>query len=145
MKFGGPAGYGTHCTVGPVTKGPPFCSSENVCFSILAGMRSCIAASAFSACLPAPPHELDVYLHKPAIAHIRRFLDNDVYHAQLHETPTHCRQCVQKAGHFMNLAAFAKEGGNGLLGLANSLREQCEELVRRGGERVCLRLLVEMQ
>ena len=32
MNLGGPAGYGTHCTVGPVTKGSPFCSSENVCF-----------------------------------------------------------------------------------------------------------------
>ena len=39
MKFGGPVGYETHCTVGLVTKGPPFCSSEDVCFSIPAGMK----------------------------------------------------------------------------------------------------------
>ena len=58
MNLGRPTGYETHCTVGLVTKGPPFCSSEHVCFSIPAGMRPCIAALAFSACLPAPPHEL---------------------------------------------------------------------------------------
>ena len=81
-------------------------------------------------------NELDVYLREPAIAHIRRFLDNDFYHAKLHEIPTHCKQCMQKVGHFMNSAAFAAEGGNGFLGLAKSLREQCEEVVRRSGERL---------
>ena len=32
MNLGGPTGYETHCTVGLVTKGPPFCSSEHACF-----------------------------------------------------------------------------------------------------------------
>ena len=32
MNLGGNAGYGPHCTVGAVTKYPPFCSCENVYF-----------------------------------------------------------------------------------------------------------------
>ena len=32
MNLGGYTGYGPHCTVGAVTKYPPFCSCENVYF-----------------------------------------------------------------------------------------------------------------
>ena len=78
----------------------------------------------------------DVYPHETAIAHIRRFLDNDFCHAPLHETPAHFRQRMQQVENFMNSAAFAAEGGDGLLRLAKSRRERCEEVVRRGGKRL---------
>ena len=43
---------------------------------------------------------------------------------------------MQQVENFMNSAAFAAEGGDGLLGLAKSRRERCEEVVRRGGKRL---------
>ena len=78
----------------------------------------------------------NVFPHETAIAHIWRLLDNDFSHTQLHESPAHFRLRMQKMEDFMNSAAFSAEGGRGLLGLAKSLRERCEEVVRRGGERL---------
>ena len=43
---------------------------------------------------------------------------------------------VERVEHFMNSDEFAKDGGRGLLGLAKDLRWRCEELIRRGGERI---------
>ena len=68
--------------------------------------------------------------------YIRRLLDNEFCHAQLHESPAHFMQRMQKVEDFTNSTALAAEGGRGLWGLAKSLRERCEEVVRRGGARL---------
>ena len=78
----------------------------------------------------------DVNPHETAIAHIRRLLDNDFSHTQLHESPGHFRLRMQKMEDFMNSDALSAEGGRGLLGLAKSLRERCDKVVRRGGQRL---------
>ncbi len=43
---------------------------------------------------------------------------------------------VQQVEDHMNSAAFAAIGGQGLMGLAKELRNRCEELKRRQGERL---------
>ena len=78
----------------------------------------------------------DVYPHETAISHIRRLLDNDFCHPKLHESPAHFRQRMQKVEDYMNSNAFAGEGGDGLLGLTKSLRDRCEDVIKRGGERL---------
>ena len=43
---------------------------------------------------------------------------------------------MHRVERFMNSQAFAREGGGrGLQGLARSLRERCDEVIRRKGER----------
>ncbi len=78
----------------------------------------------------------DVYPHETAIAHVRRLLDTDFAHTNLHETPAHFRQRAQQVEDHMNSDAFTAPGGTGLLGLAKELRSRCEEVVRRGGQRI---------
>ena len=56
----------------------------------------------------------DVYPHETASAHIRRLLDNDFSHTQLHESPAHFRFRMQRMENFMNSAAFSVEGGRGV-------------------------------
>ena len=55
---------------------------------------------------------------------------------QQHETPTQFRQRIQKVEDHMNSDAFAAPDGNGLLGLAKSLRSRCEAVVEAKGERL---------
>ena len=43
---------------------------------------------------------------------------------------------MQQVEDHMNSAAFAAIGGQGLMGLAKELRNWCEELKRRQGERL---------
>ena len=43
---------------------------------------------------------------------------------------------MQQVEDHMNSAAFAAIGGQGLMGLAKELRNRCEELKRRQGERL---------
>ena len=74
--------------------------------------------------------------HETAIAHIRRLLDTDFAYTKLHETPEHFRRRMQQVEDHMNSDAFAAPGGQGLLGLAKELRSRCEEMIRRGGQRV---------
>ena len=55
---------------------------------------------------------------------------------QQRETPTQLRQRIQKVEDHMNSDAFAAPDGNGLLGLAKSLRSRCEAVVEAKGERL---------
>ena len=41
---------------------------------------------------------------------------------------------MQKVEDYTNSNAFAGEGGDGLLGLTKSLRDRCEDVIKRGGE-----------
>ena len=76
------------------------------------------------------------YLHETVIAHIRRLLDGQFAHSQLHESPEHLTQRMQKVEDCMNSPSFAACGGQGLTGLAKDLRTRCEEVRRRQGERI---------
>ena len=78
----------------------------------------------------------DVYLHETVIAHIRRLLDGQFAHSQLHECPEHFTQRMQKVEDYMNSSSFSACGGRGLMGLAKDLRTRCEEVRRRQGERI---------
>ncbi len=78
----------------------------------------------------------DVYLHETAIAHIRKLLDGKFAHNLLHEPPGHFIGRMQQVEDHMNSATFAAIGGQGLMELAKELRNRCEELKRRQGERL---------
>ena len=73
---------------------------------------------------------------RAGIAHIRKLLDSKFAHNQLHEPPGHFIGRMQRVEDHMNSAAFAAIGGQGLMGLAKELRNRCEELKRRQGERL---------
>ena len=77
-----------------------------------------------------------VYLHETVIAHVRELLDGRFAHSQLHETPGHFTQRMQKVEDYMNSSSFTACGGRGLTGLAKDLRTRCEEARRRQGERI---------
>ena len=74
--------------------------------------------------------------HETALAHMRRLLDKDFAHTKLHETLAHFRQRMQRVEDHMNSDAFAAPGGAGLIGFARELRSQCEEVMRRQGQRI---------
>ena len=78
----------------------------------------------------------DVYIHETAIAHVRRLLDNDFCHSDLHESPAHFKRRMQKVEDHMNSPAFAAADGGGLPSLAKDLRERCELLIELKGERL---------
>ncbi len=68
-----------------------------------AGFRSWVSSSADSAQWLVKKFG-DVYLHETCIAHIRRLLDGDFAHQQLHETPTHFMQRMRQVEDHMNSA-----------------------------------------
>ena len=76
----------------------------------------------------------DVYLHETAIAHIRRLLDGDFAHNQLHETRAHFAGRMRQVQEYTNSPSFAACGGQGLMGLAKDLRTRCELVVSLQGE-----------
>ena len=78
----------------------------------------------------------DVYIHETVISHVRRLLDGEFAHRQVHETPEHFKVRMDKVVRHMNSAAFVACGGSGVSGLAKQLRDRCEEVVRRKGERL---------
>jgi hypothetical protein len=78
----------------------------------------------------------DVYLHETLISHIRRLLNTNFAATRLDETPVQFRARMQKVEDYLNSAAFAQPGGSGLDGLARELRERCEEVIKRKGERL---------
>ena len=53
-----------------------------------AGFRSWVGSGADSAARMVKKFG-DVYLHETAVAHVRRLLDTDFAHRQVHETPAH--------------------------------------------------------
>ena len=70
------------------------------------------------------------------ISHMRRLLDTEFAANKIFETPAQFRVRMQKVEDHLNSDEFAREDGRGLLGLAKDLRSRCEEVVRRGGERL---------
>ena len=78
----------------------------------------------------------DVYLHETVISHIRRLLDTEFAAKCFPETYARFRMRMAKVVAHMTSAAFSPKGGRGLLGLAKSLHDRCEEVVRKNGERI---------
>ena len=78
----------------------------------------------------------DVYPHETAISHVRRLLDTEYMCARTHETEQQFRLRMRKVERHMNSTAFAAVGGRGLLGLCKGMRSRCEDVIRRGGERI---------
>lgn len=79
----------------------------------------------------------DVYLHETAISHIRRLLREKFVCMRIGETFLQFKRRMKLVEEYMNSDAFAREpDGRGLLGLAKDLRPRCEEMRKRGGERL---------
>ena len=62
--------------------------------------------------------------------------DGELCHRQVHGTPVHFKGRMQREEDYMNSPSFAACGGQGLMGLAKELRDRCEEVIRRQGERL---------
>ena len=70
-------------------------------------------------------------------SHIHRLLDTDFACRRLHETRAPFAARAKKVEKYMNSAKFkAKEGGRGLMGLAQDLRARCQQVVDKEGERI---------
>ena len=78
----------------------------------------------------------DVYVHETLISHIRRLLNTEFASTKLCESPAHFRMRMQKVEDHLNSPSFAQQGGSGLLGLAKELRDRCEAVIEREGERL---------
>ena len=55
---------------------------------------------------------------------------------KLHKSTEHFKARMQQVEDHMNSDAFAAPDGRGLLGLAKELRSRCEDMIRRGGQRI---------
>ena len=78
----------------------------------------------------------DVYIHETAISPVRRLLDGELVHNQIHEAPAHFRKRMQQVEDYMNSPDFKAPDGAGLLGLAKQLLPRCRALVDARGERL---------
>ena len=78
----------------------------------------------------------DVYPHETLIANIRRLLDEDFVSNSLCETPQHFRARMQQVENHLNSKDFAAADGGGLPALAKSLRDRCQDVINRHGERI---------
>ena len=78
----------------------------------------------------------DVYPHETLIANIRRLLDEDFCCRSLCETPQHFRERMRKVENHCNSKDFAAADGRGLLALTKSLRDRCQQVIDREGERI---------
>ena len=63
-------------------------------------------------------------------------LDNEFATTKLYETPAQFLERMQKVETHLNSPGFAAVGGGGLLALAKSLQERCEEVMKRLGARI---------
>lgn len=77
-----------------------------------------------------------MYLHETLIAHTRRLLDTDFAVNRLGETPAHFHRRMKRVEDQLNSDAFTGVGGRGLAGLARGLRDRCEEVIKRKGQRL---------
>ena len=77
----------------------------------------------------------DVYLHETVISHIRRLLDTDFASDRLDESRGHFAGRMRRVEDHMNSKAF-DAGGGGLDGLADDLRERCQQVIDLQGERL---------
>ena len=78
----------------------------------------------------------DVYLHETAVAHVRRLLDGQFAHNQVHETAAHFKGRMERIADYLNSPHFAARDGTGLMGLAKELRPRCQALIKAKGERL---------
>ena len=78
----------------------------------------------------------DVYVHETLISHIRRLVNAEFASTKLCESPAHFRMRMQKVEDHLNSPSFPQPGGSGLLGLAKELRDRCEAVIEREGERL---------
>ena len=78
----------------------------------------------------------DVYPHETLIANIRRLLDEDFCCRSLCETPRHFRERMRKVENHCNSKDFVAADGRGLHALAKSLRDRCQQVIDREGERI---------
>ena len=78
----------------------------------------------------------DLHLHETVISHIRRLLSTKFVCDHIDETVPQFKRRMQKVQDFMNSDEFCTSNGNGLEGLSKQLLWRCEELKRRGGQRL---------
>ena len=73
--------------------------------------------------------------HGDAISHIRRLLDTDFASDRLDKSCGHFAGGMRRVEDHMN-SKGSDAGGGGLRGLADDLRERCQQVVDSGGERL---------
>lgn len=78
----------------------------------------------------------DVYVHETAISHVRRLLDTDFMCTSLTESFAHFEARMKKVEDHMNSKDFAAKDGGGLASLATHLRDRCQDVINRQGERI---------
>jgi hypothetical protein len=78
----------------------------------------------------------DVYVHETVISHVRRLLDTDFMCASLTESFAHFDGRMKKVEDHMNSKEFAAKEGGGLASLATRLRDRCQDVINRQGDRI---------
>ena len=79
----------------------------------------------------------DLDPHETVISHIRRLLMQEFVCVRVDETYPQFKRRMRKVQDLMNSDAFRREpDGTVLLGLAKDVRERCEELRGRHGQRL---------
>ena len=78
----------------------------------------------------------DVYVHETLISPIRRLLSTTFACRTVGETAEKFRERLKKVEAHLNSPEFKAKGGGGLEELGKSMRERCEEVVKRKGERI---------
>ena len=78
----------------------------------------------------------DVYPHETCVSHIRRLLDAKFCRTTPKETWAQFKNRMAKVEQHLNSDEFAASGGGGLMALCQEMRERCEEVVSKGGERL---------
>ena len=76
-----------------------------------------------------------MYVHETVISHIRRLLETDFASDRLDERLGHFIGRMRQVEDYMNSQAF-DAGGGGLGGLADDLRERCQQVIDSKGERL---------
>ena len=78
----------------------------------------------------------DVYPHETCIAHIRRLLEQKFTRQNPGETLAQFRRRMAKVEQHLNSDEFAAERGGGLMALNQEMRQRCEDVVARKGDRL---------
>ena len=78
----------------------------------------------------------DVYIHETAISHIRRLLASRFVCMRIDEQFWQFKKRMGAVQDHMNSDSFAAQGGRGLPGLCQELRDRCREVIDRKGGRI---------
>ena len=78
----------------------------------------------------------DVYRQETACSRIRSRLYCEYTYSRTHAADQQFRVRLGKVAAHMNSNAFPAAGGRGLLGVCQSMRSRCAEVLRRNGERI---------